>query len=101
MLGRPLQLDLCVAYICRSVATLRLGGDTVAPRPETVRCAACGCRIGEDEAQAVRWALWSAGLDAYPFCEPCATREFDFSGNSLRIGAPEGRRPLARESSLT
>jgi hypothetical protein len=23
--------------------------------------------------------LWSAGLDAYPFCEPCATREFDFS----------------------
>jgi hypothetical protein len=88
MLARPLQLDLCVAYICRSVATLRLGGDTVAPRPEAVRCAACGCRIGEDVAQAVRWALWSAGLDAYPFCEPCATREFDVSSDGLRIVEP-------------
>jgi hypothetical protein len=38
-----------------SVATLRLGGDPVAPRPETVRCANCGCTLGEDEAQAFRW----------------------------------------------
>jgi hypothetical protein len=60
-----------------SVAILRLGGDTIAPRPEIVRCAACACELGEDEAQAVRWGWSSNGVaDMYPFCEPCAASEF-------------------------
>jgi hypothetical protein len=98
LLFRPAQRAPCARpgpciWICvwhtfvASVATLRLGGDTVAPRPETVRCALCGCRFGEDEAQAVRWALLSAAfLDVYPYCEPCATDEFGFSGMGLRVG---------------
>jgi hypothetical protein len=60
-----------------SVAILRLRGDPIAPRPETVRCAECGCELAEDEAQAVRWGYWSDGVgDLYPFCERCARREF-------------------------
>jgi hypothetical protein len=60
-----------------SVANLRLGGGSVALRPETVECAECGCTLDEDEAQAVRWGWWSAGLgELYPFCERCARREF-------------------------
>jgi hypothetical protein len=59
-----------------SVATLRLGGDSVALRPETVQCAECGCTLDEDEAQAVRWGYWSNGVgDLYPYCEECAQRE--------------------------
>ena len=61
-----------------AVGTLRLGGDSIALVPETVRCAACGCLLAEDEAQAVRWAGWSSGVrDLYPFCEGCARREFE------------------------
>lgn len=60
-----------------SVASLRPGGDSFALEPETVECVECGCLLGEDEAQAVRWGWWSngGGDDLYPYCEPCAWRE--------------------------
>lgn len=59
-----------------AVRTLRPGGDPIA-LAETVRCAECGCTLGEDEAQAVRWGWWSNGVGhLYPYCEPCARREF-------------------------
>jgi hypothetical protein len=59
-----------------SVASLRPGGDSFALEPETVECAACGCLLDEDEAQAVRWGWWSNGIgELYPYCEPCARRE--------------------------
>ena len=61
-----------------AVGTLRRGGDSIALVPETVRCAACGRLLAEDEAQAVRWAGWSSGVhDLYPFCEECARRELE------------------------
>jgi hypothetical protein len=45
------------------------GGDSLAVEPTTVQCAECGCTLGEDEAQAVRWGRWSNGVgDMYPFC---------------------------------
>ena len=59
------------------MASLRPGGDSFALEPETVECVECGCLLGEDEAQAVRWGWWSKGIvDLYPFCELCARREF-------------------------
>jgi hypothetical protein len=60
-----------------SVAILRRGGDMIAPRPEIMRCAECGCAVAEDEGQAVRWGYWSDDVgDVYPFCAICAEREF-------------------------
>ena len=41
------------------MASLRPGGDSFALEPETVECVECGCLLGEDEAQAVRWGWWS------------------------------------------
>jgi hypothetical protein len=60
-----------------TVATLRLGGDTVAPRPATVRCAQCGCVAPEEQARPNRfWAYWSDGFGGvYPFCPECARPE--------------------------
>jgi hypothetical protein len=60
-----------------AVGTLRSGGDPLALQPEKAQCVECGCTLGEDEAQAVRWGWWSNGLgDLYPYCENCARREF-------------------------
>lgn len=57
--------------------TSAAGGDLIALEPATVACAECGCTLGEDEAQAVRWGWWSNGVDdLYPYCEACARREF-------------------------
>jgi hypothetical protein len=59
------------------VANLRPGGDSFALEPATVQCVECGCGLGEDEAQAVRWGYSSDGVgDLYPYCERCARREF-------------------------
>jgi hypothetical protein len=70
------------------VATLRLGGDMVALEPETVQCAECGCTLGEDEAQAVRWAYWSDGVGSlYPYCERCAKRESSSKARATRSGS--------------
>jgi endogenous inhibitor of DNA gyrase (YacG/DUF329 family) len=53
--------------------------------PATVTCSQCGETVDDDEAQAVRWGHWSDGLDLYPFCIECATREFarDAPGSGL------------------
>jgi hypothetical protein len=59
------------------VANLRPGEDPIVLAPKRVKCVECGCTLDEDEAQAVRWGYWSNELgDLYPFCEPCAKREF-------------------------
>jgi hypothetical protein len=60
------------------VTNLRREGDQALLEIATVTCSECGATIGEDEAQAARWAYWSSGLgELYPFCWPCAAREFE------------------------